>query len=566
VKTAIWRAFGPEYSDLFGEGKYGSGTYDHRKEVAVWEDAPLPGFDYSLNGGIGSIDIELPRRLGEIGEQGDAAEDADIGFGNIVEVTIMDEDSPDPVLVWRGRVESYASAVKPEAETVKVTLIPFAARLADAFFVGPKSFTDADPKDMVAWFLDGNYLPGFALDSASETVGATYTRTFEKQSLKQIFDDIRELAGAAWYYLLKPDMKVLFADYAATADHVLTIGKEVSEADFLKDTSRRRTRILVYGQGVQAEAKSPEYDENDPLDLVIVEDRITSQVVADQVAESILESRQGADLRVTCKVIDGNGPSGSMGPASPGTMADDASVGTVAWTSPDNAKASDDAYASAVLASLHVSHYLKATGFGLAVPSEATILGILAEVELKKSGIGAVVDSGVRIVKGGNIGSTEMASAVVWPTSDTYRFYGGATDLCGETWTPADINDPGFGIAISAMAFPGATAYIDHIRLFVFWTIATRGYDIESLRPGQTCRIVNPENVGQVPLFGQALYGGGGFYDGSAAEMSKQVLPIVKVQYGFDYADLELSTFQPDQTRDVQAILDDLQRHMTEAV
>ena len=31
---------------------------------------------------------------------------------------------------------------------------------------------------------------------------------------------------------------------------------------------------------------------------------------------------------------------------SPGTMADDATVGTVAWTNPNNAKVSDDVYAT----------------------------------------------------------------------------------------------------------------------------------------------------------------------------------------------------------------------------
>jgi hypothetical protein len=33
----------------------------------------------------------------------------------------------------------------------------------------------------------------------------------------------------------------------------------------------------------------------------------------------------------------------SSGPNSPGTMADDATVGTVAWNNPNNAKVSDNA-------------------------------------------------------------------------------------------------------------------------------------------------------------------------------------------------------------------------------
>jgi len=68
------------------------------------------------------------------------------------------------------------------------------------------------------------------------------------------------------------------------------------------------------------------------------------------------------------------------GANSPGTMADDATVGTVAWSNPDRAKSLADGNATAVLSSLGVSHYLKATNFGFSIPTGATIDGILAEI------------------------------------------------------------------------------------------------------------------------------------------------------------------------------------------
>lgn len=55
---------------------------------------------------------------------------------------------------------------------------------------------------------------------------------------------------------------------------------------------------------------------------------------------------------------------------SPGTLADDAAVGTVAWSNPSNAASSNDSYATASGAG-GTTHYLKATNFGFAIPAGA---------------------------------------------------------------------------------------------------------------------------------------------------------------------------------------------------
>jgi hypothetical protein len=77
----------------------------------------------------------------------------------------------------------------------------------------------------------------------------------------------------------------------------------------------------------------------------------------------------------------------SNGPRNGGTFADDASIGTVTWTSPANAQYSDNIRASAILTTTYrVSHYLKATNFGFNIPGNATIQGIQVDVERSVSG------------------------------------------------------------------------------------------------------------------------------------------------------------------------------------
>lgn len=132
----------------------------------------------------------------------------------------------------------------------------------------------------------------------------------------------------------------------------------------------------------------------------------------------------------------------SSGPNSP-SSASSVSLGFNVWSSPGNVTASDNTRTTALCNSGSITHYLQATGFGFAVPTGATIDGIVVEWE---RGATNVADYASRIVKGGSVGSTDKSGGT-WPTSDAYASYGGASDLWGTTWTPADINASNFGAA-----------------------------------------------------------------------------------------------------------------------
>ena len=96
---------------------------------------------------------------------------------------------------------------------------------------------------------------------------------------------------------------------------------------------------------------------------------------------------------------------------SPGTAVNDTSFGALAWDDPNNIKVSDD---------------------------------VSATVD------GDVVDERARIVNAdGTIGTTDKSIADDWSSSYAYVSYGSSTDLWGETWTAADINDANFGFALA---------------------------------------------------------------------------------------------------------------------
>jgi hypothetical protein len=202
---------------------------------------------------------------------------------------------------------------------------------------------------------------------------------------------------------------------------------------------------------------------------------------------TLMTMQQLLNESVELNVVGNAGVGASQGPNSPGTMADDASVGAIAWSFPDNAKISDNAYAT--LYGNAVSHYLKATNYGFSIPAGATINGILVEIERRGESevAGYVKDYEVKIVKAdGTIGSTNKADTVThYPSTDTYKSYGGIADLWGETWSPTQVNDSDFGVVLSSSLVSGGGPdygypYVDHIRITVYYTIGGVGGDPEA--------------------------------------------------------------------------------------
>lgn len=172
-----------------------------------------------------------------------------------------------------------------------------------------------------------------------------------------------------------------------------------------------------------------------------------------------------------------------QGPRNGTTWASDSTVGNVAWSDAGRAETQDDTYAictlSGIVAGQDPSEYLKGTNFGFTIPLTATIEGILVEAEKSiDSGGGdvATVDYSARLVKAGSVVGNDYANATEWSSDDDiYETYGGATDLWGTTWTPAEINSSGFGFALAGTinsAFATVDIRVDHVRITVYYTEA----------------------------------------------------------------------------------------------
>ncbi len=160
---------------------------------------------------------------------------------------------------------------------------------------------------------------------------------------------------------------------------------------------------------------------------------------------------------------------------SPATFSTDNSIGVYDYNIPGNTQHSDNSRSSAASLISILSgntYYLKVTGFNFNIPWYASICGVNVEIESRATGLilsASIRDQEVRLIKNGIISGNNYALAGNWGSSDSYKSYGSSTDTWGLDLTPADVNDPGFGIAISARitaliaALPSAE--IDHIRM-----------------------------------------------------------------------------------------------------
>lgn len=168
---------------------------------------------------------------------------------------------------------------------------------------------------------------------------------------------------------------------------------------------------------------------------------------------------------------------------SPGTTASSAYLSSDSpWTTTDNAKTSNDAYAVCNLASFSFDQYsyiLLLSNFSFDIPSNSSIDGIVAQIEKKKTGDTSewfVVDDLIRLWDGSAFIGNNKADSSDWSTSDEIVNYGDTTDLWGLTPTASDINDNEFGIAIVANfidldpSILDIQANIDHAELTIYYT------------------------------------------------------------------------------------------------
>jgi len=178
------------------------------------------------------------------------------------------------------------------------------------------------------------------------------------------------------------------------------------------------------------------------------------------------------DVFISGDTNEGLYENGGSTPLSPSTHTARSSGGC---TSPTNAFASDNARTDCDgdPAATDVSDY---HNFGFAIPAGATITGIRVGLEHRHNN--CVQDVGLwnmtlRNDLGNLVGTSQLEADTICHDTDRGEYYGGRTDLWGTTWTPAQINDIDFGVALNYTATGGGgqnDGLADHVNMTVYYT------------------------------------------------------------------------------------------------
>jgi hypothetical protein len=162
-------------------------------------------------------------------------------------------------------------------------------------------------------------------------------------------------------------------------------------------------------------------------------------------------------------------------------------VGTNGFTNPGNAVGPEETFCADTYGTAWSGFW---NSFGFSIPSDATIAGIMVEIKQ-----GWDSDPPLANSLGVTIGKSESALAVQktggaqteTPTcgaSMPIDTYGGATDLWGLAWAPADINSASFTVRIYNVDGTEFGVFVNWIRVSVYYTenwdrvVAMRSSDV----------------------------------------------------------------------------------------
>jgi len=171
------------------------------------------------------------------------------------------------------------------------------------------------------------------------------------------------------------------------------------------------------------------------------------------------------------------------GPKYARVVQNDNSTGSVGWNNIINSILVDNEHSKAgvllgILASAK-SNYIIFKDFDFQIPPGAAICGIEVTRIGSVDGLligSSVKDDDVRIIKNNTITGTQHATSTSWPATDGSATWGGNQDKWGASWTAEEINDPGFGIAISVKLSAGLaslflTAKIEAVSINVYYNL-----------------------------------------------------------------------------------------------
>jgi len=217
----------------------------------------MPTFPARINGGYGECVLDVG------GYAFDAfSEGVNIDFMNLVDLyaNVVDTETmaQASTRIYRGFVSAYEPYLEPSGEGVRVTCLGLASlTTASKYGTSPAysvTHTSQDPEAIGRAVVDdfnaafGGSLLSYSNDT-TDAVGASVTKTFAERTWFEALDDVKDIAGSGWWWLIDRDGAYHLRAKPVTATHVLTINRDVERITAPKSIEKVRNEVIVARSG-----------------------------------------------------------------------------------------------------------------------------------------------------------------------------------------------------------------------------------------------------------------------------------------------------------------------------
>lgn len=276
----------------------------------------IPIFKWVINGGLGEMKINFAHSLKELRELLDNFSTIGLElFGSEIRTYIQDDDTNDKgIKIYSGQISGYEQKVNADGkEYIQVTVLAYTKTLADGLLKSGNltevGYFSKDPSWIIRNVIDKydgkiNYT-----NSSIENTGTTVTYIFNFTDHLSAINKVLELAPYYWHYYVDANNIFHFKrPEPETADHILYLGKEISE--FSGEKSIEPLYNVVYFLGGGDPALYREYTHSGSIDewgrreYRMRDERVTQIATAQIMAEKFLDDHDTPRSIATVTVLD----------------------------------------------------------------------------------------------------------------------------------------------------------------------------------------------------------------------------------------------------------------------
>ncbi len=212
-------------------------------------DFGISSFSSSLNGGLGSLTLTIPRKFDDFGEG------SIIDFNNEVRVFAYDQEAAQGVQIYTGYILSYTPAASNE-EVVTVEVAGYISRLERDVYKDnsgnyKKTYSSTEigalMKDIIDRFKQFN--PAASVNYSSTSITSTGKNgrvTLNNNSYLDALRDTFELTNSDWYWYLDSDNLVYLRQILSTPTHLFMFGRDIIDIEFDKSIAQTVNGLLFW--------------------------------------------------------------------------------------------------------------------------------------------------------------------------------------------------------------------------------------------------------------------------------------------------------------------------------